>query len=268
MSVTLTILGCGSSGGVPRVGGYWGACDPKNEKNKRRRCSLLMEQSSSPASSDVTRILVDTSPDLRMQLLDAEVASLDGVLITHPHADHTHGLDDLRPLVLAQKRRMDLYLDERSSKVLRASFSYIFETPPGSLYTPLVEERRLVEGQKVELRGAGGVLNVYPFLLQHGDIDALGFRCGAMAYTPDLKDIPEVSLPYLSNLDLWIIDSLSYHSHPSHLSLAEALNWIERLQPQRAVLTNLSPALDYEVLQQTLPKHVAPAYDGMKLIIE
>jgi phosphoribosyl 1,2-cyclic phosphate phosphodiesterase len=265
VSFTLTILGCGSSGGVPRVAQGWGDCDPANPRNRRRRCSALVERSDGDAGR--TRILVDTSPDLREQLLEADVDRLDGVLMTHSHADHTHGMDDLRPLVIAMRRRIDLHMDEPTSQAVRPAFAYLFESPAGSLYPPLLNERRLVSGRCVRLEGRGGAVDALPFVLEHGEIPALGLRFGALAYTPDLKSIPMTSLPFLEELDTWIIDGLRYKPHPTHLSVDEALGWIERMRPKQAIITNLHTDLDYEALKRRLPANVAPAYDGMRIAI-
>jgi phosphoribosyl 1,2-cyclic phosphate phosphodiesterase len=263
LGLSLTILGCGSSGGVPRVAQGWGDCDPGNPRNRRRRCSVLVERSLGDGGK--TSVLVDTSPDLREQLLDASVARLDGVLMTHSHADHTHGMDDLRPLVIAMRKRIDIHMDEPTSRVVRQAFAYVFESPPGSLYPPLLNEKRLHAGRGVRIEGEGGPLEAMPFLLEHGEIPALGLRFGALAYTPDLNAIPADSLPFLEGLDVWIIDGLRYKPHPTHLSVDEALAWIERMRPRRAVITNLHTDLDYETLKARLPSHVAPAYDGMRI---
>jgi phosphoribosyl 1,2-cyclic phosphate phosphodiesterase len=260
--LTLTILGCGSSGGVPRVAQGWGACDPANPRNARRRCSALAERE---GAGGKTSALVDLSPDLRMQLIDANVNNLDGVLITHPHADHCHGIDDLRPLVIAHRKRIDVYMDAPTSANIRAKFGYIFATPPGSSYPPILVEHPLNPGAPCVVSGAGGEIEAIPFDLDHGDITALGFRFGGLAYTPDVIGVPAASLPFLENLDVWVIDALRYAPHPSHFSLREALEWIERMKPKRAVLTNLHTDLDYETLKRDLPPGVVPAYDGMRI---
>ncbi|MCX8253802.1 Phosphoribosyl 1,2-cyclic phosphodiesterase [Beijerinckiaceae bacterium RH AL1] len=260
MSTKITILGCGSSGGVPRVGQGWGACDPKNPKNRRRRCSLLVERTG-PAGT--TRVLVDTSPDLREQLLDQGSDHLDAILMTHPHADHTNGIDDVRPLVLKAKRRITIHMDDHTASVVRRGFGYIFETPPGSGYPPLLDEARLEPGRSVVVEGPGGAIEALPFRVHHGEIDALGFRFGDVAYSPDLNAIPDASLPALENLDLWIVDALRYTRHPSHFSLEETLGWIARMRPARAILTNLHTDMDYATLAATLPAGIEPAFDGM-----
>ena len=262
MTLRFTILGCGSSGGVPRVAQGWGACDPANPKNRRRRCSMLVER---PGPGGVTAVLIDTSPDLREQLLDAGVKRLDGVLMSHSHADHTHGIDDLRPLWVAMRRRLAIHMDESTSLVVRKAFSYIFQSPDGSSYPPIATELRLEPGKLCRIDGEGGAVEATPFELDHGDISALGFRFGNVAYTPDLKRIPEASRPFLEGLDLWIVDALRDRPHPTHFSLDDALSSIETMRPRRAILTNLHNDLDYETLRAKLPAHVTPAYDGMRV---
>jgi len=195
MSLTFTILGCGSSMGVPRVALGWGSCDPNNPKNRRRRCSLLVERVN--ANGHRTRVLVDCSPDLRMQLLDAEVDWLDGVLITHEHADHTHGIDDLRPLFVSKRRRVDVYLDEPTSRAMHARFGYCFMKPTGSEYPPIATEKRLVAGKPVTIEGQGGSIELLPVLQDHGDIPSLGFRFGNVAYSADIRACRRTALRHL-----------------------------------------------------------------------
>lgn len=262
MSLKFTILGCGTSTGVPRIGPVWGACDPANPKNVRRRCSLLAEQQGSEGS---TTVLVDTTPDMRQQLIDAGVSWLDGVLYTHEHADHTHGIDDLRALYFNGRRRVDVYFDKRTGDLLRNRFAYCFESPPGSNYPPILEGNRIAPGEEVRIAGAGGELVVTPFLQNHGDMDTLGFRFGDVAYSPDVKSIPPESYPYLDGLEVWIVDALRYTDHPSHYTLDEALAAIAQVKPKRAVLTHMHIDLDYETLRRELPEGVEPAYDGMVL---
>jgi phosphoribosyl 1,2-cyclic phosphate phosphodiesterase len=232
MTLTFTILGCGSSGGVPRPGTGWGACDPANPKNRRRRCALLVERR---GADGVTRVLIDTGPDLREQLLAANADWLDAVLYTHEHADHTHGIDDLRGLYLKARRRIEVYADDATSRMLMTRFSYCFVQPPGSEYPPILT------------------------------MQALGFRFGDVAYSADLHDLPDESLPAVADLKVWIVDALRYMPHPSHFSVADALSWIERLSPKRAILTNMHNDLDYEALRVSLPPPVEPAYDGMRV---
>jgi phosphoribosyl 1,2-cyclic phosphate phosphodiesterase len=260
-----TILGCGSSGGVPRPALGWGECDPSNPKNRRRRTSLLVERRS---DGGVTRVLIDTSPDLREQLLDAEVDWLDGVLYSHDHADHTHGIDDLRALFMKRRQRVDVYLDQRTSDIIRARFRYCFEAPPGSEYPPIVEEHRLTPATPVTIQGEGGAITALPVRQEHGDIAALGFRFGNVAYSCDISGLPPESIAALAGLDVWIVDALRYRPHPSHFALDDALRWIERIKPRRAILTNLHADLDYEVLRGKLPVHVVPAFDGMSFAVK
>ena len=260
MTLKFTILGCGSSMGVPRVALGWGSCDPNNPKNRRRRCSLLVERTSAQGR---TRVLVDATPDCREQLLEAEVDWLDGVLITHEHADHTHGIDDLRPLFVHKRRRVNVHLDEATSRAMHARFGYCFMTPPGSEYPPILSERRLVPGQAVAIDGPGGSIGAVPVLQNHGDIPSLGFRFGDVAYSADIKSLPADSLPFMTGLQVWIVDALRQAPHPSHFNLDEALEWIARVKPKRAILTNLHSDMDYAALRASLPSGVEPAYDGM-----
>jgi len=262
MTLTVTILGCGSSGGVPRPALGWGVCDPTNPKNRRRRCSILVERT---GPGGRTRVLVDTSPDLREQLLGADVDWLDAVLISHEHADHTHGIDDLRGLFLHRKQRLDIYLDDATSRVMFHRFGYCFVSPPGSFYPPMANEHRISPGHPITIDGAGGTITAMPFLQDHGDISSLGFRFDSFAYSSDLVGLPDDSIPVLAGLDLWIVDALRYKPHPSHFSVDDALAWIARLAPRRAVLTNLHSDLDYNDLSARLPSHIEPAYDGLQI---
>ena len=265
MTLDLTILGCGSSAGVPRPALGWGACDPKNPKNRRRRCSLLAERK---GDRGITRVVIDTSPDLREQLIDANVDHIDAVFLTHEHADQTHGIDDLRSVVLHQRRRIPVYLNHSTAEHILLRFSYCFVSPPGSEYPPILDHHAIEAGESRTIEGKGGPVLLSAFILEHGNISALGYRIGEAAYTPDVSDIPPESWPFLENLDLWIIDGLRYTGHPSHFSVNDALAWIDRFKPRRAVITNMHSDLDYEVLRQSLPSHVVPAYDGMRLTLQ
>jgi phosphoribosyl 1,2-cyclic phosphate phosphodiesterase len=261
MSMRFTILGCGSSMGVPRVGLGWGACDPNNPKNARRRSSLLVERTG--ADGGVTRVLVDCSPDLRMQLIDAQVDRVDGVLMTHAHADHIHGIDDLRGLFVRNRRPVDIWMDEATSAEAHLRFGYCLTSPPGSGYPPIATDRRFTVGQEIVIDGPGGPVTALPLRQFHGDIETVGFRFGNVAYSADLKAIPDDTAAALTGLEVWMVDALRYAEHSSHLSVDEALALIARLRPARAVLINLHCDLDYEKLRQRLPAHVEPAYDGM-----
>ena len=264
MSLRVTILGCGSSGGVPRVGGDWGVCDPLNPKNRRRRCSILLEQTS---DSGKTTVIIDTSPDMREQMLSADVRHLDGAWYTHEHADHTHGIDELRGYFLRQRQRILVWAEPQTAGMLMTRFAYCVAQAPGSDYPPILDLRNIIPGQTITTTGAGGGITGLPFTVQHGNIHALGFRIGNLAYTPDVNDIPESSFEALSGLDVWIIDALRPMPHSSHFSLPETLDWIRRLKPRRAVLTNMHVDLDYATLKAQLPQHIEPAFDGMVIDI-
>ena len=255
-----TILGCGSSGGVPRVGGLWGECDPNNPKNRRQRCSLLVERIT---ATGTTTVLIDTSPDLRNQLLAADVGRLDAVIYTHNHADHVHGIDDLRMVVFNMRERLPVWADAPTQEALFDRFSYAFVQPKGSVYPPILN-MNLIEGD-VTVDGAGGPVTFTPFTVDHGPIDSLGFRIGDVAYLPDASDIHENSWAILENLDCWIVDALRRAPHPTHAHLEKTLQWIERADPKRAVLTNMHNDLDYAEVEAETPDHITPAYDGMTL---
>lgn len=258
--VRFTILGCGSSGGVPRLGGHWGECDPTNPRNTRRRCSLLIERES---EDGITRVLIDSSPDLRAQLLDAGIGALDAVVYTHAHADHVHGIDDLRMIVFNMRQRLPVWADGDTQNALYARFGYAFVQPEDSPYPPILDMHTI--NGPFEIEGAGGAIRLTPFQVNHGSIDALGFRVGDLAYLPDVAAIPEDVWPVLSGLDCWVLDALRRTPHPTHAHLALSLEWIARAAPRRAVLTNMHIDLDYQTVEEETPAHVTPAYDGMIL---
>ena len=257
-----TILGCGSSGGVPRLGGHWGDCDPENPRNIRRRCSMLVER---VGPGGITSVLIDTSPDLRAQLLDANVGALDAVIYTHAHADHVHGIDDLRMIVYNMRKRLPVYADGATQDALFSRFGYAFVQPEGSSYPPILDMHTIRDGEDFTLTGAGGPITFTPFEVNHGSIDALGFRIAGLAYVPDVAEIPEAAWPLLQGLDIWIVDALRRKPHPTHAHLARTLEWITRAAPRRAVLTNMHIDLDYATLEAETPEHITPAYDGMVL---
>ena len=261
--LTFTILGCGSSGGVPRIGNFWGDCDPTNPKNRRRRCSMLVTRET---EAGATRVLIDTSPDMREQLLDANVSGLDGVIYTHSHADHMNGIDDLRQIVLNQRQRLPVWADAPTQEALLSRFGYAFVQPEGSPY-PSILDLRTLDGP-VSIPGAGGDIPFIPFRADHGSMDALGFRIGPLAYLPDVVRIPDESWPVLEGLDCWIVDALRRKPHPTHAHLDLTLSWITRAKPTRAILTNMHLDLDYETLLAELPPHVTPAYDGREVVYD
>ena len=265
MSYKLSLLGTGSSGGVPRIGNDWGACDRRNPKNRRRRCSALIERMEGRGT---TQVLIDTSPDLRDQLLDANVSTLDGVLFTHDHADHTHGIDELRIVAFNMRRRIDVYADAATGATLRKRFDYCFQAQPGSSYPPVLTEYAIAPPNPVHIHGAGGCVEAHPIVQEHGNMTSLGFRVRDVAYSPDISGLSEEGVAALAGLDLWIVDALRYIPHPSHFSVKEALDWIERIKPKRAILTHLHVDLDYETLRRELPEHVVPAYDGLAVFFD
>ncbi len=256
-----TLLGCGSSPGTPRITGDWGNCDPTNPKNRRMRAAALVERIS--ASGAKTTVVIDTGPDFRAQMLMAGVKRVDAVIYTHPHADHIHGIDDLRGFVLEQRKLIDIYADGPTMERLRAAFGYCFETPHGSSYPPILWARTIDHDRPVVVAGEGGSLSFQPLPQVHGDIVSLGFRVGGLAYCPDVSAFPKATAERLGGLELLAIDALQYRTHPSHFSLGETLEWIEKLAPRKAVLTHMHVPLDYDTVMAETPARVEPGYDGM-----
>lgn len=264
--IIATILGCGSSGGVPRIGNVWGDCDPTEPRNRRRRCSLLVE-GWSEGSNEPTRVLIDTGCDLREQLLDAKVDRVEAVFYTHEHADHTHGIDDLRVLALHNRRLVDVYFTQATGARIREAFGYCFTAPPGSSYPPILNAHEIEAGAEIIVEGPGGTIAVRSFEQTHGDITSLGFRIADFAYCCDLSGFPAQSHEAITGLSLWVIDALRPTPHPSHLSLPETLDLIGRFAPQQAVLTNMHIDLDYRATDASTPGNVMPAFDGMQIDI-
>ena len=263
-NLKLTILGCGSSGGVPRLGNKWGACDPLNPKNTRLRCSLLIQLI---GAKGTTTALIDTGPDMRQQLLRADIGHLDGVIFTHDHADHTHGLDDLRMIFLNRGAPLDVWANRETADSLRARFDYVFATPKGSSYPPILTMHVCEYGRDFVIRGAGGDIVVRVAEVQHGRMMVLAVRIGGMLYAPDISGIPDGSRWAFEGLDYLIIDALRYAPHPSHAHLEQTLQWIAEFAPRRAVLTNMHSDMDYEILRGEVPDGVVPAFDFMSLLV-
>lgn len=259
-----TILGCASSPGVPRVNGDWGACDPDNPKNRRTRAAFLIRQFS--ADGGETTIVVDTGPDFREQMIASKVRSIDAVLYTHSHADHVHGIDDLRGFALSQRRQIPIHADPETMARIRAGFGYCLETPAGSNYPPITTPVLInALDEPITITGEGGAIEVHPLDQAHGSIRSLGFRIGDVAYCCDVSDFPRSTIEKLQDLDVLIIDSLQYKPHPSHLSIDQALWWIEKLDPKRAILTHMHVPLDYETVLNETPERVEPGYDGLSI---
>ena len=248
----LTILGCGTSGGVPKMPEYWGTCDPSNPKNRRLRASVLVEDGD-------TSILIDTSPDLREQMLRAKVQNLDAVFYTHDHADHTHGIDDLRGFFHVAREKIPVYGDEQTISILRHRFDYIFNSQDGY---PAMCNADILNGPKT-ING----ITMIPFEQGHGNAVSLGYRFGDMAYSTDLNRLPEAAFEMLKGIKIWVVDALRYEPHPTHSHLEQTLSWIDRVKPERAILTHMTWDMDYETLKSQIPDGVEVAYDGMVIDI-
>ncbi len=258
MNLEVVILGCGSSGGVPRGDGDWGACDPAEPKNRRSRCSALIRRH---GPDGVTTALIDTSPDLRQQMLSAQVKAVDAVLYTHDHADQTHGIDDLRVFVMRARKRIPAWMDAATENALRGRFPYIFDSQEG--YPALLDSQRVPpHGQLWSVGGPGGDIPVTTFDQAHGPIRSVGYRIGGLAYSSDVSDLDEGALEAVRGCDLWIVDALRYLPHPTHAHLDRTLDWIDRAGVRRAVLTNLHIDMDYKTLAASVPTNVEIAHDG------
>ena len=259
-NLSFTILGCGSSGGVPRLGGNWGDCDPTNRKNERSRCSLLVQLNSMHGT---TKVLIDTSPDMRSQLLKANVGKLDGVVYTHEHADHVHGIDDLRMIFFNMRQRINVWADAKTQKQLLQKFGYTFVQADGSPYPPILE-MSTIEGQ-FSIQGEGGEIVFHPFEVKHGTITSLGFRINDVTYIPDISEMNDDAWGQISKTKIWILDALRRTPHQSHTHLSQSLEWIKKSGVKKGILTNMHIDMDYETLKNELPENVEPAYDGMKI---
>ncbi len=250
----VTLLGCGTSSGVPTIAGDWGRCDPKNEKNSRRRASILIENRNSA-------LLIDTSPDLRLQLLDAGIQKLDAVLFTHAHADHLHGIDDLRGINRHMRREIPIYADDHTLGEIRGRFGYALmdegAEPASSFYKPMLAAHRI----SGPFQAAG--LDIASFEQDHGFSTTLGFRIGAFGYSTDVVELDDAAFDVLAGIEVWIVDCLRLEPHPTHSHLEKTLRWIERLKPRRSILTHMDQSLDYGILGGMLPSGVEPGYDGM-----
>jgi phosphoribosyl 1,2-cyclic phosphate phosphodiesterase len=247
-----TLLGCGASWGVPAIGPDWGRCDPADRRNRRRRGSLLVE-------SRGAALLIDTSPDLREQLIDADVARLDAVLLTHAHADHLHGIDDIRMVNRLMKQPIPLYADVATMGELERRFGYVLQPVDsgGHYYKPTLTPHRIAG----PFTAAG--MPVVPFAQDHGFSTTLGFRIGGLGYSTDVTELDDAAFAALAGIELWIVDCLRRQPHPTHSHLAKTLAWIDRLKPRRAVLVHMDQSLDYRELSAELPAGVEPGRDGL-----
>ena len=258
------ILGCGSSGGVPRVGGDWGICDPNELRNRRTRCSILVRYSEAD-SGPTTDVLVDTSPDLREQLLAAGVERIDALVYTHDHADQCHGIDDIRALAYRMRGQVPTYMDRDTLNELTSRFAYCFATPEGRAHPPILDAQPLIAaGGTFSVDGPGGALEIGVLGLSHGPTPSLGLLfAGRLAYSPDVHGVPEAALERLQGVDTWICDALRYHDHPTHAHADKTLSWQARTRARHMVLTNLHIDMDYRTLANELMASQVPAYDGM-----
>ncbi|KQW27021.1 phosphoribosyl 1,2-cyclic phosphodiesterase [Rhizobium sp. Root274] len=262
MKVTrrFTLLGCSSSPGVPRINGDWGNCDPSNPKNRRTRASFLIEQIGPDGGKTV--VVIDTGPDFRDQMIRSKVEFIDAVIYSHAHADHLHGIDDLRGYFHSQHKRIPIHAEPFTMARIEEGFGYCLKTPAGSAYPPIVEPHLMEDlSQPIVITGAGGPISLLPLKQQHGDIISIGLRIGDVAYCCDVSDFPDETVAKLSGLDLLFIDALQYRPHPSHLSLEQALAWISRFGPKRAVLTHMHTPLDYDTVMGETPANVEPGHD-------
>ena len=259
------ILGCGSSAGVPRADGDWGVCDPTDPRNRRSRCSLMVRRRAEAGPE--TTLVVDASPEFRLQTSAAGARRLDALLLTHDHADQCHGIDDIRAFALVQRARIACWMDTATAASLDRRFGYIFH---GEGPYPAIADLNLVQphGEAWEIAGPSGPITVTTFEQDHGHLNSLGYRFGPVAYSSDVVDLPESSFEALKGVDTWILDALRYTPHPTHAHVDKALAWIERVKPRQAILTNMHIDLDYAELAGRLPPGVIPAYDGMRLEAE
>ena len=252
----MILLGTGTSVGVPAIGCDSPVCLSDDPRNNRTRTGVFV-----PAPQG--NFVIDTSPELRIQLVRERIPVVHAALFTHSHADHLHGIDDLRTVVQNRGSRLPVWADAETAELLLSRFAYVFVQPAGSLYKPILDLNPL-DGP-VTVEGAGGPITFAPFRVQHGRMEALGFRIGDFAYLPDVSEIPDAAWPALMGLECWILDALRYRPHPTHTHVAQSLEWIARAAPRRAILTNMHNDLDYAVLDAETPANVTPAYDGMRL---
>ncbi len=250
------ILGCGSSMGVPRPDGFFGNCDPNNKKNYRTRCSALIKTTDE-------NILIDTSPDLRQQLLRHKIKKINKVLYSHMHGDQTHGINDLRSFFINSKKQLDVYADKYTSKYLNSTFSYVFKSISKE-YPATLKLNKLPK--KIFTKNNNKKIGIQSIIVQHGKVKSNCFIINKkLAYISDVSKIYHKDHKYFRNLQYLIIDCLWYNYHPSHFNLETSLAVIKKFKPKKAILTNLSPVLDYKVLKKMIPKNVIPAHDGLTI---
>ena len=265
MGLHAIILGCGSSGGVPRIGGDWGVCDPSNPKNARTRSSILIQKWEGEDAAACTNILIDTSPDLRNQLLREDIKHLDAVFYTHDHADQSHGIDDLRAISYRMRKQIPTYMDAPTKPHVFERFKYCFETPEGRVHPPILDLQPLLKDKDVvTITGAGGEINFKALTVSHGPTPSLGFLIDdRLMYSPDVWGVSDEVIEDLQDIECWIVDALRYTTHPTHAHADRTLSWLARAEVKSSILTNLHIDMDYETLRAELPPVAKPAYDGM-----
>lgn len=263
-TLEIVILGCGSSGGVPRADGDWGACNPLDPRNRRSRCSLMVRRHSDEGPERQTTVVIDAAPEFRLQCVAATVRRLDGLLLTHDHADQCHGLDDIRAFALSQGERIDCWMNLATRRSVMRRFGYIFEGE--GAYPAIADiQETPTHGTDWRVDGPSGPVWVRTFDQDHGGVQSLGYRFGPLAYSSDVVGLSEDALAALEGVEVWIVDALRYRPHPTHAHVERTLEWIDKVKPRRAILTNMHVDLDYAELARSLPAGVEPAWDGLRL---
>jgi phosphoribosyl 1,2-cyclic phosphate phosphodiesterase len=263
----VTILGCGSSGGVPRADGNWGVCNPHDPRNRRSRCSMMIRRPSAEGPERWTTAVVDASPEFRQQTAEAGTKRLDALLMTHDHADQAHGIDDIRAFAMRQRARIPCHADAATEETLLRRFGYIFRGEKG--YPAISDVVRIPDhGAPWRVDGPSGPIPVVTFDQDHGEVRSVGYRFGPVAYSSDVLHLEPAALEALAGVDLWIVDALRYAPHPTHAHVERALGWIDHVKPRRAILTNLHIDLDFAELSSRLPHGVEPAVDGLRVELQ
>jgi phosphoribosyl 1,2-cyclic phosphate phosphodiesterase len=267
MTLEVTILGCGSSGGVPRADGNWGVCDPADPRNVRTRCSMMIRRTSGQGPEHWTTAVIDTSPEFRQQTAAAGTRRIDAVLLTHDHADQVHGIDDIRAFAQRQRARIPTYADAATIETMLRRFGYVFQGEKG--YPAIADLHAIpAHGASWRVDGPSGAIPVTTFDQDHGEVRSVGYRFGPVAYSSDVLALDEAAFEALAGVEVWIVDALRYTPHPTHAHVDRALAWIERVKPKRGILTNLHIDLDFAELSARLPPGVEPAVDGMRFELE
>jgi phosphoribosyl 1,2-cyclic phosphate phosphodiesterase len=267
MRLEVTILGSGSSGGVPRADGNWGVCDPADPRNRRSRCSMMIRRPSGDGPERWTTAVVDASPEFRQQTAEAGAKRLDALLMTHDHADQAHGIDDIRAFAQRQRARIPCHVDAATEATLLRRFGYIFHGEKGY---PAIADLVAIppHGAPWRVDGPSGAIPITTFDQDHGGVRSVGYRFGPIAYSSDVVELDDAAFRAMAGVELWIVDALRYIPHPTHAHVERTLGWIERLAPARAILTNLHIDLDYTELSSRLPAGIEPAFDGMRIEVD